>query len=187
MDGRTAAAGVRSRPRTLTFRKNRQGGKIMARKKTAREPQEVPQPAQQALFDDFLPHLIARLAHELNIDLVEKLRDKGINVTRWRILAVLAMGDGITINELVDRAMMQQSALSRALMNMEEEGYIRRAPRRADGRYVEVFLADKGRVLFNSLNIVVGRRQNRLLKGFSPQETAAAFALVRRLSRNMTS
>jgi DNA-binding MarR family transcriptional regulator len=142
--------------------------------------------ADQAPFDDFLPHLIARLAYQLNGDLIEKLRREGINVTRWRILAVLAMGDGITINEIVDRAMMQQSALSRALMNMEKEKYIRRALRRDDARYVEVFLTDKGRDLFNLLNVVVRRRQKRLLKGFSRQETAAAFALMRRLSRNMT-
>jgi len=145
-----------------------------------------PKSADQAPFDDFLPHLIARLAYQLNGDLIEKLRREGINVTRWRILAVLAMGDGITINEIVDRAMMQQSALSRALMNMEKEEYIRRVLRRDDARYVEVFLTDKGRALFTSLNVVVRRRQKRLLKGFSRQEVAAAFALIRRLSRNMT-
>src|ERR1700731_4550822 len=127
--------------------------------------------ADQSLFDDFLPHLIAQLAYQLNNDLVEKLRREGINVTRWRILAVLAMGDGITINEIIDRAMMQQSALSRALMTMEAEEYVRRVPRRDDGRYVDVFLTEKGRALFNSLDTVVRRRQNRLLKGFSPQET----------------
>ena len=33
------------------------------------------------MFDDFLPHLIARLAYQLNNDLVEKLRLEGINVT----------------------------------------------------------------------------------------------------------
>ena len=138
-----------------------------------------------ALFDNFLPHLIARLAYQLNGDLIEKLRREGINVTRWRILAVLAMGDGITINEIVDRAMMQQSALSRALMSMEKEDYVRRVPRREDARYVEVFLTDKGRALFNSLNIVVRRRQRRLVKGFSAAELATAFVLVRRMSRNM--
>jgi len=138
------------------------------------------------MFDDFLPHLIARLAYQLNNDLVEKLRREGINVTRWRILAVLAMGDGITINEIIDRAMMQQSALSRALMNMEKEDYVRRVLRRDDARYVEVFLTDKGRTLFNSLNVVVRRRQQRLLKGFSPQELTTAFATIRRMSRNMT-
>ena len=141
--------------------------------------------ATQSLFDDFLPHLIARLAYQLNGDLVEKLRLEGINVTRWRILAVLAMGDGITINEIIDRAMMQQSALSRALMSMEKEDYVRRVLRRDDARYVQVFLTDKGRALFNSLNIVVRRRQKRLLKGFTPQEVAAVFAVIRRLSRNM--
>jgi DNA-binding MarR family transcriptional regulator len=139
----------------------------------------------QTLFDDFLPHLIARLAYQLNDDLVEKLKGEGINVTRWRILAVLAMGDGITINEITDRAMMQQSALSRALMNMEKENYVRRVLRRADARYVEVFLTDKGRALFDALNIVVRRRQQRLVKGFSRQDLAAAFAMLQRLSRNM--
>src|ERR1700722_3022281 len=141
----------------------------------------------QALFDNFLPYLIARLAYQLDGDLIEKLRREGINVTRWRILAVLAMGDGITINEIVDRAMMHQSALSRALMNMEKEEYIRRVLRRDDARYVEVFLTDKGRALFASLNVIVRRRQKRLLKGFTRREIAAAFTLVRRLSGNVTS
>jgi len=136
-------------------------------------------------FENFLPHLIARLAYHLNNDLVEKLRHEGINATRWRILAVLAMGDGITVNEIIDRAMMQQSALSRALMTMEEEQYVRRIPRRDDARYVEVFLTEKGRKLFDSLNVVVSRRQKQLLKGFTPAETEQAFTLIRRLTTNM--
>src|SRR6202021_3217610 len=85
--------------------------------------------SDQALFDDFLPHLIAKLAYQLNADLIEKLRREGINVTRWRILAVLAMGDGITLNEIIDRAMGQQSALTRALMRMEKKTPARRARR----------------------------------------------------------
>ena len=97
------------------------------------------------------------------------------------------MGDGITITEIIDRAMMQQSALSRALMSMEREGYVRRVLRRDDARCVEVYLTNKGRALFNSLNIVVRRREKQLLNGFSPREAAAAFALIRRLSRNMSS
>ena len=140
----------------------------------------------RALFDDFLPHLIARVAHQLNADLIDKLRREGINVTRWRILAVLAMGDGITINEIIDRAMVQQSALSRALMRMEKENTVRRVLRREDARCVEVYLTDKGRGLFNSLNVVVRRRERRLLEGFSPSAIEAAFALIRRMNRNMS-
>ncbi len=146
----------------------------------------APKAAEKALFDDFLPHLIARLAYQLNADLIEKLRREGINIARWRILAVLAMGDGITISEIIDRAMMQQSALSRVLMTMEAEEYVRRVPRRDDGRYVDVFLTERGRALFNSLETVVRRRQNRLLKDFSQPEVEAAFTLVRRLIQNIS-
>src|SRR6202046_1797302 len=158
----------------------------MTQKKQPRRAAAGPlKSAEKSQFDDFLPHLIARLAYQLNADLIEKLRREGINVTRWRILAVLAMGDGITINEIIGRAMVQQSALSRALMRMEKENTVRRVLRREDARCVEVYLTDKGRALFNSLNIVVRRREQRLLEGFSPSGTEAAFNLIRRLSRNM--
>jgi DNA-binding MarR family transcriptional regulator len=50
-----------------------------------------------------------------------------------------------------------------------------------------VYLTDKGRALFNSLNIVVRRREQRLLEGFSPSGIDSAFNLIRRLSRNMRS
>ncbi len=127
----------------------------LPKKKTAAPiPKAAPKSADQSLFDDFLPHLIARLAYQLNADLIEKLRREGINVTRW-------------------------------LMRMEKENYVRRVLRREDARCVEVYLTDKGRALFNSLNIVVRRREQRLLEGFSPAQTAAAFAMIRRLSRNM--
>jgi MarR family transcriptional regulator, organic hydroperoxide resistance regulator len=160
----------------------------MARRKTAGRASQGPSTsAAPSLFDDFLPYLITRLAYQLNGDLIEKLRRQGINITRWRILAVLAMGDGITIKEIIDRAMMQQSALSRALMSMEKEQCVRRVVRRDDARCVEVYLTAKGRALFNALNIVVRRREKRLLNEFSPQEAASAFDLIRRLSRNMTS
>ena len=138
-----------------------------------------------ARFDDFLPHLIMRLAYQLNSDLVDKLRREDINLARWRILAVLAMGDGITISEIIDRAMMQQSALSRVLMKMEAEDYVTRVPRSDDARYVEVFLTDKGRALFKALDPVVRRRQERLLNGFSPDDVETAFRVIRRLSANL--
>ncbi len=157
----------------------------MAREKTARRATPRARKAAEGLFDDFLPHLVARLAYQLNDDLVEKLRIEGINVTRWRILAVLAMGDGITINEIIDRAMMQQSALSRALSSMVKEGYVRRIVRRDDARCAGIYLTDKGRALFETLNVVVRRREKLLLAGMSPREVRAAFALMRRLSRNM--
>jgi MarR family transcriptional regulator, organic hydroperoxide resistance regulator len=167
---KASPAGAQSRARTVIA--------TVGRLESGKEP--------LGLFDDFLPHLVTRLAYLLNHDLVDKLRREGINVARWRILAVLAMGDGITIGEIIDRAMMQQSALSRVLMTMEEEEYVRRVPRREDARCVEVFLTERGRALFHSLDPVVRRRQGRLLKDFKQQEVDAAFVLLRRLIHNVS-
>ena len=157
----------------------------MAREKSTRRAAPRPAKAAAALFDDFLPYLIAQVAYRLNGDLVEKLRIEGINLTRWRILAVLAMSDGITITDIIDRAMMQQPALSRALTSMVKEGYVRRVVRRDDARCTGIYLTDKGRALFDTLNVVVRHREKHLLAGMSPREVRAAFALIRRLSRNM--
>ncbi len=162
------------------------GKPVAAVSKSKRANPKATATASDGLYDDFLPYLVTRLAYQLNTDLVEKLRREGINLARWRILAVLAMGDGLTISEIIDRAMMQQSALSRVLMKMEDEAYVIRRPRSDDARYVEVFLTDKGRALFETLDPVVRRRQDRLLAGFSPEEAEATFALLRRLSANLT-
>ena len=154
-------------------------------KSLAKPSESSPEQAPDRLYDDFLPYLVTQLAHRLNLDLTDKLRREGINIPRWRILAVLAMGEGVTVNEIADRAMLQQSALSRVLMTMEAEGYVDRRPRPSDSRYVEVFLTEKGRALFRALDPVVRRRQERLLQGFSPEEVEAAFSLIRRLRDNL--
>jgi len=69
---------------------------------------------------------------------------------------------------------------------MEEEEYVRRVPRRDDARYVDVFLTERGRELFNALDPIVRHRQNRLLKDFTREETDAALNLIRRLIHNLT-
>ena len=46
----------------------------LKKKTSAASISAAPKAADRALFDDFLPHLIARLAYQLNADLIEKLR-----------------------------------------------------------------------------------------------------------------
>ena len=138
-----------------------------------------------ALFEDFLPYLIVKLAHELTQDLILELKREGVNLVRWRILAALASKDGSTISEIGARAMMQQSALSRMLMVMETEGYLTRRLRRTDERWVEVCLTPRGRKQFETLNVVVRRRQDRFLAGFSNEEIKATFSHLERMSHNV--
>ncbi len=166
--------GLRARGKPVLIARLRKGQNGSARRRH-----------DDSIFDDFLPYLVVRLSHELTEDLVVELSNVGVNLVRWRILAVLAMADGITISEICDRAMMRQSALSRMLMVMETEKYVTRRLGRGDGRQVQVFLSAQGRRLFDSLNSIVRNRQHRILKDFSAREIAQTFALIRRMRRNL--
>lgn len=141
--------------------------------------------SSHSLFEDFLPYLVVKLAHELTLDLTAELKPSGVNLVRWRILATLASNNGCTISEIGERAMIQQSALSRMLMVMETEGYLTRRLKRDDVRQVQVFLTPRGQKQFESLNQVVRKRQDRILAGLSSQEIGTAFSILRRLSENV--
>lgn len=137
------------------------------------------------IFDDFLPYLLARIANKLNIDLLEDLRRHKINLARWRVLAVLFVKDGQNIGEMSTAAMIEQSALSRTVMRMEEEGLVKRKLLKSDNRYVQVFLTKAGRDLFNRLYPVVHVRHDRCIKGMTDAEVATLFSLMQRLWDNL--
>lgn len=137
------------------------------------------------IFDDFLPYLVARIANKLNIDLLEDLRRHKINLARWRVLAVLFVKDGQNISEMSTTAMMEQSALSRTIMRMEEEGLVKRKLLKSDNRYVQVFLTKAGRELFHTLHPTVRVRHDYCVKGMTDTEVKTLFSLLGRLLGNL--
>jgi MarR family transcriptional regulator, organic hydroperoxide resistance regulator len=167
-------------------RRIRARGKPLQRSASGKESGPISSVANaDSLFEDFLPYLVVKLAHELTLDLIEELKPNGVNLVRWRILATLAGNNGCTISEIGERAMIQQSALSRMLMVMETEGFLTRRLKRGDGRWVQVFLTTRGQKQFETLNKVVRMRQGRILSGLSDDEVESAFSILRRLSDNV--
>ena len=53
-------------------------------------------------LDDLLPYLMNRLVSRLNQNLGERLRRRGHSFQEWRVLAVLAADDGITLSQLAE-------------------------------------------------------------------------------------
>ena len=138
-------------------------------------------------FKGFLPYLLLRISNKLNLDLMDDLRRHKINIARWRVLAVLNVDDGQNIGEISTAAMMEQSALSRTIMRMEEEGLVKRKLMKSDNRYVQVFLTKAGKSLFNELYPIVRRRHDLSIEGMSETEVAQLFNLLNRVFDNLES
>ena len=109
--------------------------------------EKVPSLAEIGL-DQFAPYLLNRITNRWNSDLLEVLRRYGLTTRQMRTLAVLLTKDGCTINELATLTVTEQSTMSRALVGMEEKGFVERKSRSADARFNEVHLTTKGRGTF---------------------------------------
>jgi hypothetical protein len=79
-------------------------------------------------LDDLLPYLMNRLVARLNQNLGERLRRRGYSFQEWRVLAVLAAHDGITLSQLADATVMPQPTVSRLVARLERRQFLRRRP-----------------------------------------------------------
>lgn len=97
----------------------------------------------------FAPYLMNRIMGRYNATLRHDLREQGLTVPQVRALAVLMVGDGMSINELSVYTVIEQSTMSRTLDALEAQGLVRREACQDDSRTRHIFLTDKGREEFN--------------------------------------
>jgi MarR family transcriptional regulator for hemolysin len=102
-------------------------------------------------LNNFAPYLMNRIMARWNGNLAEELRALDVTTVKMRALAVLSVSPSLTINELSDYAVTEQSTMSRTLDSLEEQGYIRRTPRAGDMRVRDVSITDEGRAAFEQV------------------------------------
>ena len=71
-----------------------------------------------------------------------------MTITQMRALAVHSISSPVTINELSQFALTEQSTMSRTLDALEEQGFIVRKPRPEDLRVRDVEITQAGRDAF---------------------------------------
>lgn len=145
---------------------------------------EIAVPAGMPL-DGFLPHLLNRIANQNNIDLGHALRPIGLTQQNWRVLLVLAAGDGRTISELGLYTVMPQSTLSRLIERMERDDLVRKAGQEDDGRCVRVFLTRKGRSYYDKAQSIAMRHFRRAVAGVPEADLMTTIETLQAILRNI--
>ena len=69
----------------------------------------------------------------------------------WRVLACLHDSDGMMVTELADRALMEQSRMTRIIDQMHSRNLVRRASDGQDRRRVRVHLTQEGKAISQRL------------------------------------
>ena len=99
-------------------------------------------------LDAFAPYLLNRAAQQWNTGVAEARGAAAMTTPQLRVLAVLSINRSLTINELADFTVTEQSTMSRTLDSLEALGLIRRTPRDNDLRVRDITGTDAGRARF---------------------------------------
>jgi len=136
-------------------------------------------------LDHFAPYLINRISARWNTDLHGRLKEHGLTTLQMRVLAILSVMAGSTVNEVAVFAVTEQSTMSRTLDGMERDGLVERRNRPGDARVRELHLTEKGREAFRHVWPAMHESLGKLFDGFSDAEYEMLIGLLTRMLSNI--
>lgn len=101
------------------------------------------------------------------------------------ILFHLAHADGISQLELSRLTHLKPPTVSVTLRKMEEDGYVRRETDKSDMRQINVFLTEKGKSHDDRIREIIGRLEEKVMKGITPEESEAFMNVLEKMKNNI--
>lgn len=103
-------------------------------------------------LDNYAPYLINRVANKWNSEFNRMLKSKKIvNLSQWRIMAVIHARPHLSLTELIGLVIMDQPTVSRIVDSLVELELVKRTVQADDRRYLSLSLTPKGTSIVNSL------------------------------------
>ncbi len=127
---------------------------------------------------------LARVAGRYRLDMDLVLKPIGMDVPRWRVLAILSEHEPASVSELCDHAVIRLSTMTRIVQRLAEAGLVETRQREADGRVTEVTLTDAGRDAAAKVHTQASRIFRHGFDGFDAAEVAQLNDMLQRLFVN---
>jgi DNA-binding MarR family transcriptional regulator len=137
-------------------------------------------------LDRYVPALITFIANKLSRSATALYQKRfGVNVTEWRILALLAIEPAISAARICHVIGYDKGPVSRTLAMMEERGLVTIRPDKRDGRTHAISLTPKGQSTHDQVIALALERERRLLSCLRNDEREALINLLVRIHGNL--
>lgn len=137
---------------------------------------------QRLKLDDFLPYRLSIASNRVsNVIATAYQAMFGLRIPEWRLVAVLAEGEGMTQQALGVRTRMDKVSVSRAAIALAERGLVERLPNPCDQRSHILRLTAEGRALYDQIAPKALDMEARLFARFGGEELAALRSMLDRL------
>ncbi len=128
-----------------------------------------------------LAYMIATANKRLEDELHERLRPAGIPIEQLRILEIVHAGDGCSMRELANLALIEPTTLTKIIDRMVSDNLVMRFPDPEDRRRVLIRITQQGKVLFKRLDRITTSQEDRLQKQFPTEKIAELRRLLTEL------
>ena len=135
-------------------------------------------------LEAFVPYRLSVASNRVSDAIASTYRALfGLRIPEWRLVAVLAEGEGMTPQALGRATRMDKVTVSRAAATLGARGLIGRAPNPGDQRSHLLALTSAGRALYAEIAPQALAIAARLLAGVTRQELAMLGDFLGRLDR----
>jgi DNA-binding MarR family transcriptional regulator len=143
-------------------------------------------PGQTLDLERYVPAFITFIANKLSNSATGFYqRNFGVNVTEWRIMALLAIEPGIPASRICHVIGFDKGPVSRTLAALQKRGLIAIRTDPNDGRSHSIALTARGRATHDKVIVAALERERRLLSCLDQDEREVLVDLLRRLHENL--
>src|SRR5688500_17992499 len=122
--------------------------------------------AAARFVDDYLAALLGQASQLISSEFHEVVRQRGLSVAEWRVLASLADGPPVSIGRLAQLTLAKQPTVTRLADRMESKGHVQRSAHDSDRRITLVEITPAGRETVAELIEQAREHEQRVLEPF---------------------
>lgn len=138
-------------------------------------------PVDPSFLDDYVLYRMAIASHHMSAEFHAIVREQGLRVPEWRILATLASYEPQNVTQLCEKVLYDQPRLTKTIAKMVEAGLLDRCQDENDRRVVNVTLTAQGRAIVADLIVKARDHETRALRSLTPSERKQLKNLLRKL------
>lgn len=147
----------------------------------ARVVTEPATPLDPDFLGEYVLYLMAQASHAMSAEFHAIVRENGLRVPHWRILATLASHEPRSVTELGASTLYDQPRLTKTLDGMVRDGLIDRGRDPRDRRVAVVTLTEAGRARVRGLLALAREHEARALERLTATERRRLKAILRKL------
>lgn len=122
-------------------------------------------------LDRFLPYRLSVLSNRISQDIAELYGERfALNVTEWRVLAVLGRYPDLSATEVAERTAMDKVAVSRAVTSLLASGRLKRRLHGDDRRRSVLALSAKGYRIYDEVAPLALQFERELVSNLDADE-----------------